>query len=82
MHVSRTTVDVAKRRAALIAAAELMVKESGDPGTFDGAKWLNEWLTQPVPALGWRCPADYLGTDEGCEMLILLLQRTKDGVYC
>jgi len=75
------STDEAKRRSALIAAAEQIVRESGNPTSFDGAAWLDQWLIQPVPALGWKCPVDYLGTDEGCELFIQLLRQSKDGVY-
>lgn len=71
----------AERRDALTATAARMVKQSGDSTSFDGVAWLNLWLQQPVPALGGKCPADYLETDEGLEVLIQLLQRSRDGVY-
>lgn len=77
VYVSPTSIDMAKHRATLTAAAELIVKESGSPTSFDGGKWLNEWLIQPVPALGWKWPVNYLRSDEGCEVLIKLRQRSK-----
>lgn len=60
---------------------ETIVQESGRPEEFDAEKWLNSWLTTPVGALGGKQPAEYMGTDEGVEILSNLLRQIQYGVY-
>ncbi len=66
---------------ALIGQVEHMVRESGDPGGFDAAKWLSEWLRTAVPALGGNTPAGYLDTIEGQKLVSNLLAMGQSGAY-
>lgn len=65
----------------LIGQVETMVAESGDSTHFNAAKWLAGWMESPNPALGGRCPADYMRLPEGQEMLSQLLSQTQSGAY-
>ncbi|RQR59352.1 DUF2384 domain-containing protein [Burkholderia sp. Bp9125] len=67
--------------AMLISQVQKMVEESGDPDGFDVRSWLVDWLHSPVPALGGKCPADYLHTPEGIDLISRLLASAQTGVY-
>jgi uncharacterized protein (DUF2384 family) len=38
----------------LIGMVQAMVEQSGDPAGFDAARWVSDWLSKPLPALGAR----------------------------
>ncbi|WP_201314350.1 MbcA/ParS/Xre antitoxin family protein [Dyella sp. EPa41] len=59
----------------------VIVSESGEPAGFDAARWLDDWLHHPVPALGKKLPIDYLDSDAGCELLVQLLRQMQSGAY-
>ena len=63
----------------LIAMVQTMVEESGDPTGFDAARWVSEWLTEPLPALGGETPASYLDTFEGQKLVANLLAMIQSG---
>ena len=65
----------------LIGMVQTMVEESGDPTGFDAARWLSDWLTGPLPALGGETPASYLDTFEGQKLVANLLAMTQSGAY-
>lgn len=67
--------------AKLVGQVQVMVDRSGDPVGFDAAKWLAAWLERPLPALGGKCPAEYLDTSEGQQMVSALLFRMRSGAY-
>lgn len=67
--------------AKMIGQVQTMVAESGDPEGFDAAQWLASWLERSVPALGGRCPGEYMDTAEGRELLSQLLAMTQSGAY-
>lgn len=67
--------------ATLIGQVETMLSESGAPEGFDVAKWLAQWLKQPLPALGGRPAAEYLDTVEGQKMISQLLATAQSGAY-
>jgi uncharacterized protein (DUF2384 family) len=67
--------------SALVALVQRVVVESGDPAGFDAAAWTARWLSRPVPALGGRCPMDYLDTQEGRALLETLIMRMQSGAY-
>jgi hypothetical protein len=60
---------------------ETIVQESGRPEGFDAEKWLNSWLNKPIGALGGKQPAEYIGTDEGVEIISNLLRQIQYGTY-
>jgi putative toxin-antitoxin system antitoxin component (TIGR02293 family) len=68
----------------LIGLVQTVVDESGDPNAakdFDAAQWLEEWLSQPNPALGGMLPSTYLDTHEGQEVLGNLIGQMQSGAY-
>ena len=67
--------------AVLIGQVQTMVDRSGDPEGFDAAKWVSDWLEQPVPALGGRKPADLMDTPPGQEMVSNLIVMMETGAY-
>jgi uncharacterized protein (DUF2384 family) len=67
--------------AALQLTVEKMVRASGRPDGFDARRWLEDWLSQRVPALGNRRPADLLTERDGFERVQVILLRMQSGAY-
>ena len=67
--------------AKLVGQVQVMVEQSGNPVGFDAAKWLGEWLERPLPALGGHCPAVYMDTNEGQQLVSGLLGQMQSGAY-
>jgi hypothetical protein len=66
--------------------AERLFAESGDPAAraagFDPRAWLREWVAEPNSALGQgRRPLDFLGSEEGRELIRSLLISMQTGAY-
>ena len=68
-------------RRRLIAIAQKIVVESGDAAGFDAAIWVDEWLRQPLPAIGEQSPEDYLGAGGTCDLLEKILRQAQSGAY-
>ena len=71
-------------RARLIDQLKAKLAESGDPAAaadFDVDQWLTNWMRQPVPALGGRCPAEYMHSIEGQERVARLLAMMQSGAF-
>jgi putative toxin-antitoxin system antitoxin component (TIGR02293 family) len=67
--------------AKLVGQVQVMVEQSGDPAGFEPAKWLSEWLERPLPALGGKCPAEYMDTGEGQQLVSSLVAKMQSGAY-
>lgn len=65
----------------LVGQVQVMVEQSGDPRGFDAARWVADWLDRPVSALGGRCPAEYMDTAEGQELVSGLIAKIQSGAY-
>lgn len=65
----------------LTAQVQRMVEESGNSDSFDARSWLLDWLHSPVPAIGGQCPADYLHTPTGVDLISRLLSSAQSGAY-
>jgi putative toxin-antitoxin system antitoxin component (TIGR02293 family) len=65
----------------LIGQVSVMVSESGSEEGFDAARWVGQWLEQPIPALGGAKPADYMDTREGQELVSRILVQSQAGVF-
>lgn len=65
----------------LIGQVQAMIAESGDREEFDAGRWLGKWIDQPLPALGGRRPAEYLGDSAGREWISQLLRQIQAGVF-
>lgn len=64
-----------------IGHIQTIVLQSGNPVGFDAAAWLGGWIDRPCQALANQRPADLLATDEGRQMLALVIQRMQTGAY-
>ena len=67
--------------ARMVVDLQTIVETSGDHSGSDAGTWLGRWLTRPLPALGWRQPADWLGTVEDQQVVSDMLGRIVHGVY-
>jgi putative toxin-antitoxin system antitoxin component (TIGR02293 family) len=67
--------------SSLVGQVQAMVEESGNPEGFDAAKWVWQWLNQPVPALGGKRPVEYMDTMEGQKLVSNLLTMMQTGAY-
>lgn len=65
----------------LIGMVQSMVEQSGDPIGFDAARWLANWLSEPLPALTGATPASYMDTFEGQKLVAELLSMSQSGAY-
>lgn len=65
----------------LVGLVQRMVDESGNPVGFDSAKWVAEWLVQPVPALGGEAPSSYMHSTSGRKIVASLLAQAQSGAY-
>lgn len=68
-------------RSQLLRLVEAMMAQSPQVHTFDADQWLSDWLKSPVPALGNRCPSEFLDTSEGCDLVRTLLTRMESGAF-
>lgn len=65
----------------LIGQVAVMVDESGGAKEFNAARWVGEWLEQPVPALGGERPAKYMDTPTGQALVSSLLRQSQVGAF-
>ena len=63
--------------ASLIALAERIVAESGDPDGFDAGHWTSDWLRTPSPALGGRLPIEFMDTADGLAVVSQLVAQMQ-----
>lgn len=83
-NVTRLSKDESERVLGiemLIGRVQAMVEQSGQPAGFDAARWVADWLANPVPALAGATPASYMDTFEGQKLLADLLAQSQSGVY-
>jgi putative toxin-antitoxin system antitoxin component (TIGR02293 family) len=80
----RLSIDESERVigfARLVGQVEAMVAESGDGTSFDSRLWLGRWLTEPLPALGHRRPADLVDTMAGQALVSAALTQMQSSAY-
>lgn len=65
----------------IIAHAEKIVQESGEPEAFDAAKWFAAWVSEPHPALGGPTPGEFMDTAEGRTLVSNLLTQQQASAY-
>lgn len=65
----------------LVSLVEQIVRESGDPTGFDARTWVEEWLSQPCPALGGRRPVEYMSTEDGRQVVRQVVEAMQSGAY-
>jgi uncharacterized protein (DUF2384 family) len=67
--------------AGLVRQAESLVRDSGGPEDFNAATWVAAWLKQPLPALGGKCPGEFMYTADGRTLVANLLAQQRSGAY-
>ena len=67
-------------RTELISVAKRIVGESGNPERFDAVSWVDQWLKEPLPAIG-TIPYEYLLAGNSCDFLVRLLLRAQSGSF-
>lgn len=65
----------------LLGQVQTMVRDAGNPGGFDAAAWLSDWMSSPVAALGGARPLDLLATMTGQALVSQLLSQKQSGAY-
>lgn len=75
--VENRTFDI----ASFVEQVECFVKSAGDPTDFDSSAWFASWIEQPVPALGNRCPKEFLDTDEGRKRISSMIAAMGSGAF-
>lgn len=65
----------------IVGQVENMVATSGDPTGFDALQWVASWIERPIPALGNRCPKEFLDTSEGQKLVSDTLAKIGSGAY-
>jgi putative toxin-antitoxin system antitoxin component (TIGR02293 family) len=83
-HGERLSMDESERvigLARLVGQVEAMIADSGDGSDFDAHAWIGGWLTEPLPALGHRRPADLIDTMEGQALVSTALAQIESGAY-
>jgi len=65
----------------LVEQVDRLVKSSGDPTDFDASAWVASWIERPVPALGNRCPKEFMDTIEGQKVVAQTLAAVGGGAY-
>jgi putative toxin-antitoxin system antitoxin component (TIGR02293 family) len=67
--------------AKLVGQLEAMLEETEGAEDFDPAKWLSQWLREPLPALRNRRPIDLLDTMEGQALVSRMLAQIQSGAF-
>lgn len=70
--------------ARLVGEFQHMVSESGDPqasAELDVPAWTGQWLSNPVPALGGRCPLEFLDNAFGQGVILQLIGQIRSGAF-
>ena len=65
----------------LVVQVTRMVRQSGRIAGFDPLAWVEQWIEQPVPALGNRKPVELLDTAEGEQLVADVLARMQSCAY-
>ena len=65
----------------LINKVRSMVLQSGTSDGFDEEIWLARWLFEPLPALGGKCPSDFLENAEKQEVVVNILAAMQSGAF-
>ena len=65
----------------LLGQIQTMVRESGNPESFDASAWLSAWMSAPVPALSGARPLDLMDTMTGQALVSQVLSQMQSGAY-
>jgi uncharacterized protein (DUF2384 family) len=75
------TTSFGECRDRLVCTVHRIVVESGDPSGFDARAWTDDWLNQPLPALGGVSPKSYILSDRNCQDVVDILLRMQSGAF-
>lgn len=67
-------------RSKLIATIRRIVAQSGNQTIFDAASWVDQWVTEILPALGVT-PRDYILAGNDCELLVKLMLQAQSSSF-
>ncbi len=67
--------------AGLVPEAESLVRDSRGSEEFNAGRWVAAWLNQPLPALGGKCPGEFMHTADGRTLVANLLAQQRSGAY-
>lgn len=65
----------------LINQVRSMVLQSGTSDGFDEEIWLARWLFEPLPALGQKCPSEFLDDIDKQKLVITILAAMQSGAF-
>lgn len=68
-------------KTSLINQVRVMVMHSGSSGGFDEEIWLARWLFEALPALGGKCPSDFLDNIERQKVVVNILASMQSGAF-
>ncbi len=68
-------------KTSLINQVRSMVMRSGTSDSFDEEIWLARWLFEPLPALGGKCPSDFLENVEKQKVVVDILASMQSGIF-
>lgn len=78
---SASEIEQEKGFDCLVDLLQGIVDESGNPVGFDASRWVEEWLEQPLPALGGKAPSKYMRSASGRKAVASLLTQAQSGAY-
>lgn len=78
---ARIDMPLSDQLSSLAALVQRMADESGASENFDARAWLDGWIYQEVPALGYKRPADVLREPGGLERVEQILPGMQSGAY-
>ena len=69
--------------ATVLTSAEQLIQNSTaeEANSFDTARWLEEWLDLPQPALCGQTPSELLDAPTGVETVLRILGSIESGSY-
>lgn len=67
--------------AAALGEVMRILSEAAEENAFDVGGWLGDWLTRPLPALGFRRPISLLDTMAGQHVIVNLLRCIESGSF-
>jgi hypothetical protein len=68
-------------KTSLLNQVRSMVEQSGTLDNFDEEIWLARWLFEPLPALGGKCPSDFLENVEKQKVVVNILAAMQSGAF-
>lgn len=67
-------------RSKLVATVDRLIAQSGNSTNFDAESWVDQWVTELLPALG-ATPRDYVLAGNDCELLVKLMLQAQSSSF-